>query len=76
MTYMKLICLIFSGLVFTLLNEIQAQVNNSKLTPLGAIKAGNASSIPEWKNGEQELNSEKLFIIDKNNYKNYLENLT
>ena len=76
MNLLTLIFLIFTSNVFTATKENQNNTINIKLTPLGAIKAGNASSIPEWKNGEQELNSEKLFIIDKNNYKNYLENLT
>jgi len=70
----SIVCILFS---------CQTYAANTKLTPLGAIQAGNAdNSIPEWREPEnvdlyydglsKTLKNEKpLYIISASNYLNY-----
>ncbi len=47
------------------------------LTPIGAVKAGNGSEIPDWNDNTNKLHAEKpLFIINRENFSQYTKYLT
>ena len=50
---------------------------NAELTPLGAIRAGNGTSIPDWQSADSLKSDEKpLFVITSQNLETYKEKLT
>jgi hypothetical protein len=58
--------------------DIETQAHLQKeLTPLGAIREGNGSDIPNWTGKDSVLEGEKpLFTINSDNYQQYKDHLT
>jgi len=65
-----------SGLLAKVDTNEQADLKN-KLTPLGAIRAGNNDTIPTWPVASAVIyDQEPLFVISAENYRSYQDNLT